>query len=158
MEESVQNKIEEWKVVRSTIVEFDHILSNIRSLDITATIVILGFAFQYSKFIFILVSAFNLCLLLLEIHYHKYLNEIANYAKELEDEIGLKLTHKLSLARDRYKEQDGKIAYITGSIIANVYYWIYIGFIIVGLILFFLSYTEYITSVENNHININIIN
>ncbi|PAV12616.1 hypothetical protein ASJ81_06045 [Methanosarcina spelaei] len=80
MEESIQNKIEEWKVVRSTIVEFDHILSNVRSLDITAIIVILGFAFQYSGFVFILVSALNFCLLLLEIHYHKYLNEIAYYA------------------------------------------------------------------------------
>jgi hypothetical protein len=157
MEEKLE-KIEEWKVVRSTIVEFDHILSNIRSLDITATIVILGFAFQYSRLIFLLVSAFNFCLLLLEIHYHKYLNEIANYAKELEEEIGFKLTHKLSSARNKYKEQDGKVTHIIGSVIANVYYWIYVGFIIVGLLLFILSYTGFITSVENNHININIIN
>ncbi len=179
MEESVQDKIEEWKVVRSTIVEFDHILSNVRSLDITATMVILGFAFQYSKFIFILVSALNFCLLLLEIHYHKYLNEIADYAKKLEDEIGFKLTHHLSSTRDKYKEQIGKVTftyitmsimankgqnrkdtfnYIKGSIIANVYYWIYIGFIIVGLLLFLLGYTGVIHSVENNPININIIN
>lgn len=159
MEESVQNKIEEWKVVRSTIVEFDHILSNVRSLDITATIVILGFAFQYSGFVFVLVSALNFCLLLLEIHYHKYLNEIAYYAKDLEDEIGFKLTHKLSSARDRYKGQNREVTftYMIGSIIANVYYWIYIGFIIAGLLLFLLSYTGVITSVENNHININII-
>lgn len=146
MEESVQNKIEEWKVVRSTIVEFDKILSNIRSLDITATIVILGFAFQYSKFIFILVSAFNFCLLLLEIHYHNYLNDTANYAIELEEEIGFKLTHKLSSVRNKYKEQDG-ITYIKGSIIANVYFWIYIGFIIVGILLFCLSYAGYIIPV-----------
>jgi hypothetical protein len=160
MEEGVQDKIEEWKVVRSTIVEFDHILSKIRSLDITATMVILGFAFQYSKFIFILVSALNFCLLLLEIHYHKYLNDIANYAKELEDEIGFKLTHKLSLTRDAYKGQNGKdiFAYIIGSIIANVYYLIYIGFIIIGILLFLLGYTGVIHSVENNPINVNIIN
>lgn len=156
MEEKLE-KIEEWKVVRSTIVEFDHILSNIRSLDITATIVILGFAFQYSKYIFLLATAFNLFLLLLETHYHKYLNEVANYAKELEDEIGFKLTHKLSSARNKYTEQGG-FTHLKGYIIANIYYLIYILFMIIGISLFFLSYTGFITSVENNHININIIN
>jgi hypothetical protein len=134
MEEKLE-KIEEWKVVRSTIVEFDHILSNIRSLDITATIVILGFAFQYSSVIFLLASAFNFFLLLLEIHYHKYLHEIADYAIELEEEIGFKLTHKLSSARNEYRNQDG-FTYVIGYLIANIYYCIYIGFMIIGLVLF----------------------
>lgn len=125
MEESLENKIEEWKVVRSTVVEFDHILSNIRSLDITVTTVLLGAAFEYSDFIFLLVPPFNICLLFLEYHYHIYLNEIANYAKELEEAIDFKLTIKLSSARDKYKEEDGKIAYVKGYFVANVYYWIY---------------------------------
>jgi hypothetical protein len=149
MEESLQNKIEEWKIVRSTIVEFDHILSNIRSLDITATIVLLGVALKYSC-LFLLVSAFNICLLLLEYHYHKYLNETAKYAMELEDEIGFKLTHKITDARNKYKDQGGKITYILDSFTAKVYYWIYLGFIFFGLFLFLLSYAGNIKFVEGN--------
>ncbi|KKG82394.1 hypothetical protein DU57_12330 [Methanosarcina mazei] len=137
MDKDINKRFEEWKVVRATIVEFDHILSNIRSLDVTATTILLGAGFQYSNFIFIIVIIFNLAFLLLEIHYHKYLNTVALYAQEIEDEIGFELTKRMSLSRNKYKEHKKlSIGYLKGYFIANVYYLIYWGFMILGLYLF----------------------
>lgn len=155
MEENLKCKFEEWKVVRSTIVEFDNILSKIRYLDITITVVLFGAAFEYSNIIFILIVCLNLCLFFLELHYHKYLNEIANYAKELEKDIGFKLTHKISVARDEYKRQKNlRIRYIFGWSVANISYVMYFLFMLIALLLFYC--TNQGEFIENNCINIKI--
>jgi len=154
MDDSIECKFEEWKVVRSTIVEFDNILSKIRYLDVTVTVVLFGAALEYSNIIFVLIAGLNLCLFLLELHYHKYLNEIARYAKELEEDIGFKLTHKISAARDKYKSQKSLGIYLLGFIVANISYIMYLLFMFIALLLF--NYTNKGGFIENSCINIKI--
>ena len=59
---------EEWKITRSTIVEFDRILVSIRALDVTATPLLLGAGFHYSHWFFIFAVTINWAFLLLEKH------------------------------------------------------------------------------------------
>jgi hypothetical protein len=90
-------------------------------------------------------------LLYIKLNYleHKSWNTI-KYAMELEDEIGFKLTHKITSACNRYKEQGGMHTYIMGSMIANIYYWIYRGFIIIGLLLYLISYNGHLGFADSN--------
>lgn len=135
-----EKTLEEWKITRATIIEFDHILSNIRSLDVTATMILFGAGFQYSHDLFIIALMINIAFLLLEIHYHKYLYATAEHARILEDKIGFKLTNKLQLSRNEYKKHK-LLKYVSGFMVANIYYIIYFGFIVLSIILFCLQTT-----------------
>ncbi|MGB3908772.1 MAG: hypothetical protein WBL02_10140 [Methanomethylovorans sp.] len=131
-----ESKIEEWKMVRSTIVEFDNILLQLRTVDVTASIVMLGAGFEYSRWLLVLVSLLNFVFWLLEWHYHLYLNSLADHAISLESEIGFNLTHILKSTRDSYKNKSN-IKKIRGYLVSNGYHFVYLIFIIVGLYLFF---------------------
>lgn len=135
-----QKAFEEWKITRSTIVEFDRILVSIRALDITATPLLLVAGFQYTHWFFVCAIILNAVFLLLEKHYHNYLNSVAEHAMCLENKIGFNLTNVINLARNEYK-QNGKtsVKYWWGLIIAYIYYIMYVGFMIIGAILFILS-------------------
>lgn len=131
---------EEWKITRSTIVEFDRILVSIRALDVTATPLLLGAGFQYSHWFFIFAVTINGAFLLLEKHYHNYLNSVANHAIYLENKIDFNLTKVVNESRNKYKKnRKTSPKFWCGLIITYIYYIIYLGFMIVGLILFILS-------------------
>ncbi len=134
-----EKAFEEWKITRSTIVEFDRILVNIRALNVTATTLLLGTGFQYSHWFFLFAVILNIAFLFLEKHYHNYLNSVANHAISLENKIDFNLTKIIDSARNKYKkERKTSINFWWGLIIANIYYIIYLGFVIIGLILFIL--------------------
>ena len=131
-----EKTLEEWKTTRATIIEFDHILSNIRSLDVTATMILFGAGFQYSHELFFIAAIINFTFLLLEIHYHKYLYATAEHAINLESKIDFKLTNKLQSSRNEYKD-DKFPKSVFGWMVAHIYYIIYIGFIILSCILLY---------------------
>jgi hypothetical protein len=133
-----EKAFEEWKVTRSTIVEFDRILLNIRALDVTATTVLLGTGFQYSHWLFLFAVVLNISFFFLESHYHRYLHAVANHAISIENKIGFNLTKVIDSSRNKYKnENKTSMSFWWGLAIANIYYIIYVGFMIIGLILFF---------------------
>lgn len=134
-----EKAFEEWKVTRSTIVEFDRILLNIRALDVTATTLLLGTGFQYSYWLFLFAVVLNIAFFFLENHYHSYLHAVANHAISIENKIDFNLTKVIDSSRNKYKkERKTSISFWWGLVIANIYYFIYFGFMITGIILFIL--------------------
>lgn len=135
-----QKLFEEWKITRSTIVELDHILLKIRAVDVTATTLLLGTGFEYSYWLFLFAFVLNVAFFSLEKHYHTYLNAVANHAISIENEIGFELTKIMDSSRNQYKKKRKiSLGYWLGRINANIYYFIYFGFMITGLFLFFLK-------------------
>ncbi|MCD4731032.1 MAG: hypothetical protein K8R74_10550 [Bacteroidales bacterium] len=126
--------LEEWKVTRTTIIELDYILSKIRYLTVTVTVLLIGAGFEYSNSaLFLLVILINIIFWLLEIHYHKYLDKMSAHARNLENKLDFKLTSKLHEARDEYKTKS-PYSQLKGSVISNIYHYIYFAFIFAGLI------------------------
>jgi hypothetical protein len=126
--------LEEWKVTRTTIVELDHILSNIRYLTVTVTVLLIGAGFEYSNSaLFLLVILINFIFWLLEIHYHKYLDKMSGHARNLEQKLGFELTFKLHEVRNEYKTKSSS-SWLKGSVISNIYHYIYFAFMFAGFL------------------------
>lgn len=131
--------LEEWKTTRSTIVELDHILSNIRSLDVTATTILFGTGFQFTDVLFLVVIIINVAFWLLEVHYHKYLNQMSSNARNLETKLNFELTKSLHSTRNTYKGIDKmSLKYIKEYLTAHIYHLIYFGFIVLGVVFYLL--------------------
>lgn len=132
-----EKNFEEWKITRSTIVEFDKILLQIRALDITVTTVLLGAGFRYSYWLFFFAFTLNIAFFFLEIHYHNYLHSVAMHAIFIENKIGFKLTNVLDSTRNKYKkERKASLNYWGGIIVTNICYIIYFIFMIISIGLF----------------------
>jgi hypothetical protein len=133
-EQRMELVLEEWKTTRSTIVELDHMLSNIRSLTVTVTIVLIGVGVEYSSSaLFLLVIFINFIFWLLEIHYHRYLGAMSSHARTLELKLGFELTTKLYDVRNEYKNKPF-IFNLKGNVISNIYHYIYFAFMVVGFL------------------------
>lgn len=138
-----EKALEEWKITRSTIVELTHIMSNIRTLDVTATMVLIGAGFEYSYWLFLIAAILNFSFFLLEKHYHNYVYAIAKHAIQLERKFGFKLTDILDSTRNRYKKEKRlSFKFVEGFLIAEVYYTIYVAFTAIGLILFIIKISK----------------
>lgn len=137
MENEIQDinlTLEEWKTTRTTIVELDHILSNIRYLTVTVTVLLIGAGFEYSNSaLFVLIILINFIFWLLEIHYHKYLDKMSVHARHLEKKLGFELTTKLHEVRNEYKTKSS-VSLLKGSIISNIYHYIYFAFMFAGVL------------------------
>jgi uncharacterized membrane protein len=140
--------LEEWKLARHTIMEFDHILSKIRYLDVTITAVLFAGGFEYSKDLFFIAMVLNIAFIVLELYYHRFLNTTAEYAIKLEKKLYFKITTNLQTTKYGYRNRKPQLSiycdifpmsvkYLGGCFISHIYYWIYIALILLSMFLLF---------------------
>jgi len=88
----------EWDVVRRTAEFFDGVLGNLRTFGLTASVTLIGIAFEFHVSpLFLASPLLNIALIFIDRRYQAYLGVTAKYAMDIEEEYdfassGLTLT------------------------------------------------------------------
>jgi hypothetical protein len=97
----------EWDVARRTAEFFDGFLGNLRTVGLTASVTLIGIAFEFKVSPLLLAaSVLNVALLFIDWRYQAYLGVSAKYAMNIEKEYdfcSIGLTCAITAERDRHK-------------------------------------------------------
>jgi hypothetical protein len=100
--------VTQWDVARRTAEFFDGTLGNLRTVGLTASVTLIGLAYQFhvSPLLFA-AGLLNVALLTVDMRYQGYLKATAKYANMIEetyDFCSKGLTHAINDARNKYRK------------------------------------------------------
>jgi hypothetical protein len=97
----------EWDVARRTAEFFDGTLGNLRTFGLTASVTLIGIAFEFHIYpLLIAIVALNLALIFIDRRYQAYLKVTAKYAMSIEEKYGFSnsgLTFAINEEREKHK-------------------------------------------------------
>lgn len=99
--------LSEWDVVRRTAEFFDGILGNLRTFGLTASVTLIGFAFEFRVSpLFLASTLLSVALVFIDHRYQAYLGVTAKYAMRIESNynfVSSGLTYVLTEERNKHR-------------------------------------------------------